>query len=100
MTLKLEREELTTLTAIIKEESESIEHKEGVWSYNVLKSVLRDVLVNAFLKKLLIPKFKYTVTLKEFEAECLSVAVRMYEIKTSNPYTIALIQKVKSTPVI
>ncbi len=100
MTLKLDRDELTTLTQIIKAEHEAIEHVIGNWPTNLLKSILRDVLVTAFLKKLILPKTKYTVTLKEYEAECLSVAVMNYEIKTSNPYTIALIQKVKSTPVI
>lgn len=104
MKLKLDRDEMTTLTTIIKETIErlDVEAREPnvAPATKIISSVLRDVLITAFLRKLCIPAIKFNVSLKEFEAESLNVALRSYEIYTNNPYVIALIEKVKSTPVI
>lgn len=103
--LKLNRDELTELSSIVNTSiqlmSPSPEYYDSLsWTDKLVRSVLRDVVLPSFMRKLINPVMKMSFTLKEFEAEALWLACRQHEVETSNPYTIALIQKVKNTQLV
>ena len=105
VSFKLNRDELKELAQIIRNIISDFDHQRVVynsipWSSRLLHAILRDVILHKIMTKLLLPKAQYTLTFKEFEAEALSNGVLLYEIQTSNPYTIALIEKIKSTQLV
>lgn len=100
--IKLDNDELVELTAILKRSVDSLEpHPEEYMTINqsmkIVRSLLRDQVIPTFLRKLISPTKVCSITLKEFEAEAVSLACQIEETNNFNPYTIALIQKIKNS---
>lgn len=93
--LKLDQDDLKELLRIMRIYIEETDNSEDNYQI-VVRSVLQSLLIK-LLTKMLDPKKKYSISLKEYEA--YSVRQMIYSTFWADPFTISLTERILAVPI-
>lgn len=95
--LELNREQLSELFAMLNKTIEQMMNN-GMQSTQgkMVCSILTEVVIPKIGRKLLSPSKIKNIGLKVFESESIHLAIQQFEMSTSDPYQIAIIEQIKS----